>query len=139
DFEEVERILKDAEKLKISEFGDDLDELIKLLTLETLDNKWVDHLEVMKGVREGIHLQGYAQRDPLVEYKNQAFDIFESFINGVNSDIARKFFRVQKVRKEQEVAPRIVETNVSQIENVLTGDREFEPDDSGTDKLDNVI
>lgn len=123
-FDYLEELAKKAFENKMQDFSDDFPQLSKLVSLQTMETKWVDHLEIMKDIKDGIGLQGYAQKDPLVEYKNQAFKIFESFINSIDSEIAHKMFRLAKV---QTVAgpTRNILTNANEIEDVLTGDREM--------------
>ena len=57
----------------------------------------MDHLDAIDDLRDGIRLRGYAQKDPLVEYKQEAYNMFESLLNRINNQIARKLFRVQPV------------------------------------------
>ena len=63
------------------------------VSLSTIDNLWMDHLSAIDDLREGIGLRGYAQRDPLVEYKNEAFSMFERLIAQIDYDITRRIFR----------------------------------------------
>jgi preprotein translocase subunit SecA len=70
----------------------------KFVLLTTIDKLWIDHLDAIDDLREGIGLRGYAQRDPLVEYKAEAFSSFEKLINAIDYEIARKIFRVQIVQ-----------------------------------------
>jgi len=70
----------------------------KFVLLSTIDRLWIDHLDAVDDLREGIGLRGYAQRDPLVEYKTEAFTMFEKLINSINYEVARKIFRVQIVQ-----------------------------------------
>lgn len=118
-------IAKEAFENKLKEFGDDFFNLGKVITLQSIDNLWVDHLEIMKDVKEGIGLQAYAQKDPLVEYKNKAFNMFQTFIYKVNKEIALKILNVSKV--QQPVATQVV-TNVSDVKDISEGDREFVDD-----------
>lgn len=111
---------------KLKEFGVDVYNLIKVVSLRELDTKWVDHLEIMKDVREGIKLQGYAQKNPLVEYKNQAFGIFGSFIASVDNEIVKRLVRLKKAANQQVPFARNIATNEEKIEDVVTGDREFD-------------
>ncbi len=110
----------------------------KAISLETLDNKWVEHLEIMKDVRDSISLQGYAQRDPLVEYKNRAYGMFQSFISTVNSEITSKFFRVTKVTKTQTPIQEL-STNEDDVEDILTGTREMLPIQGQHLKADSIV
>jgi preprotein translocase subunit SecA len=65
------------------------------VSLTIIDNLWMEHLEAIDDLREGIGLRGYGQRDPLVEYKNEAYGMFERLISAIGSDIAHRIFKVQ--------------------------------------------
>ncbi len=65
------------------------------VSLQVIDNLWMDHLDAIDDLREGIGLRGYGQRDPLVEYKNEAFTMFEQLVAGIDSEIAHRIFKVQ--------------------------------------------
>ncbi len=121
---------------RLSEFRSDLYPLSKQLVLQQMDFKWVDHLEIMTDIRHGIGLQGYAQKDPLVEYKNKAFGVFESLIRNINSEIARSLFRIQKVARQEQ--PVNISTNEEEIEDILVGDRESIVS-GGNNKLKSII
>lgn len=127
----IKNVIEEIIQNKIEVFDKDLPSVVKMIFLETLDKQWVDHLEIMKDVKDSISLQGYAQKDPLIEYKNAAYGMFDSFINRVNVEIAQKFFLL--VKNERVVSPAQVAqitTNQNEIEDILTGDREFISDDS---------
>lgn len=63
--------------------------------LSTIDNLWMDHLDAIDDLGEGIGLRGYGQRDPLIEYKNEAFGMFERLINQIDYDVSRRIYRAQ--------------------------------------------
>ncbi|OGG02012.1 preprotein translocase subunit SecA [Candidatus Gottesmanbacteria bacterium RBG_16_37_8] len=63
--------------------------------LSVVDNLWMDHLDAIDDLREGIGLRGYGQLDPLVEYKNEAFSMFERLVSSIDHDIAHRIFKVQ--------------------------------------------
>jgi len=65
------------------------------VSLTIVDNLWMEHLEAIDDLREGIGLRGYGQRDPLVEYKNEAFSMFERLVAAIGSDITHRIFKVQ--------------------------------------------
>lgn len=65
------------------------------VSLQVVDNLWMDHLDAIDDLREGIGLRGYGQRDPLVEYKNEAFNMFDQLVTGIDSEIAHRIFKVQ--------------------------------------------
>ncbi len=69
--------------------------LERFLLLQTIDERWREHLFDMDYLREGIHLRGFAQVDPLVAYKNEAFTLFGDLMNSVWADYARMIFNVQ--------------------------------------------
>ncbi len=72
-----------------------MEALERFLLLQTIDERWREHLFDMDYLREGIHLRGFAQIDPLVAYKNEAFTLFGDLMNIVWSDYARMIFNVQ--------------------------------------------
>lgn len=75
-------------------------ELERVIFLRTVDEKWIDHLTAMDDLRDGVGLRAYAQKDPLVEYKMEAFDMFQNMIEGIQDDVVRALFRLE-IRREQ--------------------------------------
>jgi preprotein translocase subunit SecA len=73
----------------------------KYIMLQIVDNQWKDHLLAMDHLKEGIGLRGYGQRDPLVEYKKEAFDMFADMTDRINTEILTRVFRVQIKSEEQ--------------------------------------
>ena len=69
--------------------------LERYLLLQIIDQRWREHLYDMDYLREGIHLRGFAQIDPLVAYKNEAFTLFADLMNTIWSDFARMIFHVE--------------------------------------------
>ena len=79
-----------------AELGEELmGALERFLLLQIIDERWREHLFDMDYLREGIHLRGFAQIDPLVAYKNEAFTLFGDLMNSVWADYARMVFNVQ--------------------------------------------
>lgn len=74
---------------------DQVKQLLRGIYLQTIDMLWMDHLEVMDYLKTGIKLRGYAQRDPLVEYKNEAFNLFEKLLLSINENYISTLLRVQ--------------------------------------------
>ena len=74
----------------------------KVVLLQTLDSLWKDHLLAMDHLKEGIGLRGYGQRNPLVEYQREGFEMFEALMRVNQQDVIEKVFSVQ-VRREQDV------------------------------------
>lgn len=69
----------------------------KLLMLQTIDNFWMNHLDEIDYLRQGIGLRGYGQRDPLIEYKREAFNMFTALMENIRGTITRMIFRVSLV------------------------------------------
>ena len=69
--------------------------LERYLLLQIIDNRWREHLYDMDYLREGIHLRGFAQIEPIVAYKNEAFDLFTDLMNSIWSDFARMVYHVE--------------------------------------------
>ena len=79
-----------------AELGEELMRALeRFLLLQTIDESWREHLHDMDYLREGIRLRGFAQIEPLVAYKNEAFTLFEDLMNSVWTDFARLIFHVQ--------------------------------------------
>ncbi|MDE6982280.1 MAG: SEC-C domain-containing protein, partial [Lachnospiraceae bacterium] len=79
-------------------------ELERVVLLKVIDRKWMDHIDDMDQLRQGIGLQAYAQRDPLVEYKMSGFDMFDNMIANIQEETVRLLYHVrieQKVEREQ--------------------------------------
>jgi preprotein translocase subunit SecA len=78
------------------ELGEELMRALeRFLLLQIIDERWREHLYDMDYLREGIHLRGFAQIDPLVAYKNEGFDLFGDLMNGIWADFARMVFHVE--------------------------------------------
>jgi preprotein translocase subunit SecA len=95
----TQRLTQDAGALydrREQELGDELMRALeRYLLLQIIDQRWREHLYDMDYLREGIHLRGFAQIDPLVAYKNEAFDLFTDLMNTIWSDFARMVFHVE--------------------------------------------
>jgi len=79
-----------------------LREIEKMILLGTIDNLWKDHLLAMDQLREGIGLRGYGQKNPLAEYKKEAFNFFETMMAMISGDVVRKVFAVQLAQEPEE-------------------------------------
>ena len=94
-YEEKEAEFPEAEQLR---------ELERVILLKVIDQKWMDHIDDMDQLRQGIGLQAYGQRDPRVEYKMQAYEMFDNMINNIQETTVRLLYHVrieQKVEREQ--------------------------------------
>jgi preprotein translocase subunit SecA len=71
--------------------------------LKVVDNHWMEHLDSMDLLREGVGLRAYGQKDPLVEYKFEAYDMFEAMIGAIQDDVVRYIYHVNVVTEQQPV------------------------------------
>jgi preprotein translocase subunit SecA len=76
--------------------------VVRFIFLSTIDKYFTEHLTTIEDLREGIGLRGYAQMDPLVEYKNEAFSMFEKLYNDVSFEVIRRIFNVELSAKKEE-------------------------------------
>jgi preprotein translocase subunit SecA len=115
--EEVQaRILEDAwgaYDAKEAELGVDeqsgvsiLRELERMVLLSIIDNMWREHLYEMDYLQEGIGLRAYGQRDPLVEYQREAYDMFQEMKDSIQEEFVRYIYRVELIRQDEPTRPR---------------------------------
>ncbi len=108
----LQTLAKDIFGKRIKDLTEDVsNSLIKAVSLQVVDNLWMNHLTAMEDLRIGIRLQAFSQKDPLVEYKNQAFKLFEKLINGIDDGIVTRIFKVQLVTEQQAVNLEAASTN----------------------------
>lgn len=99
---ELRKVAEDAYSDRETVFGEDsMRELEKVVMLKVVDSKWMEHLDHMDMLREGINLRAYGQKNPLVEYKVEAYDMFQAMIETIQEDIAKLMFRVNIVTEQQ--------------------------------------
>lgn len=120
EYEKKEKLLSSANILRQVE---------RSVYLRVIDSLWMEHIDEMSGLRESVALQGYGQRDPLIEYKGEAFNKFTKLLAAIQSNTVNMLF---KVNIEQEVAQKLMEemvenmqTNEDEIEEMLTGDQKI--------------
>ena len=103
--EELEKVAEEGYRQRELLFGEDnMRELEKVVMLRVVDNKWMEHLDHMDMLREGINLRAYGQRNPLVEYKIEALDMFDEMEAAIQDQIASLMYHVSIVTPEQQQA-----------------------------------
>jgi preprotein translocase subunit SecA len=112
--EEVEVSLKEkfegAFGKKEKEVGEPvMREMERFALRMTIDRLWMDHLDAIDDLREGVRLRAYGQRDPLVEYKNEAFGMFERLVAQIDYEALRRLFRIQVTRQPATVIPQNIQ------------------------------
>ena len=94
-YEDKEALFTEPEQIR---------EIERVVLLKVIDRKWMDHIDDMEILRQGIGLAAYGQRDPVVEYKMSAFDMFNEMITSIQEDTLRMLYHVhveQKIEREQ--------------------------------------
>jgi preprotein translocase subunit SecA len=106
--EEAEQIYADRRQ----DIGSDvMDQLERTVPLSIIDNKWREHLAEMDYLRAGIGLRAMGQRDPLVEYQREGFDLFSDLVDSVKRDTLRYMYHVEVVRRKEPERPTNITTN----------------------------
>lgn len=101
--EALEKVAEDGYRQRELLFGEEnMRELEKVVMLRVVDNKWMEHLDHMDMLREGINLRAYGQRNPLVEYKIEALDMFEEMEAAIQDQIASLMYHVSIITPEQQ-------------------------------------
>ena len=102
-YETKEAEYPDAEQIR---------EIERVVLLKVIDNKWMAHLDDMDALREGIGLQAYGQRDPVVEYKMQGYEMYEAMMASIQEETVRILFHIRVEQKvERESAVKVTGTN----------------------------
>ena len=104
--EDLKAQVRDAYDRKEKELGPELMRFLeKNFMLQVIDHHWKDHLLAMDHLRDGIGLRGYGQKDPLIEYKREGYDLFAGMMERIKSDTIERLFLVQAVREGERSAP----------------------------------
>ena len=101
-------------EMKEAEFAEpeQIRELERVILLKVIDRKWMDHIDDMDQLRQGIGLQAYGQKDPLVEYKMSAYEMFDAMTSAIQEDTVRLLFHVRVEQKvEREEVAKVTGTN----------------------------
>jgi len=81
---------------KEEEFGEErLREIERIILLRVVDSKWMDHIDDMERLRQGIGLRAYAQRDPIIEYKEEGYIMYEAMLQAIAEDMIRILFSIR--------------------------------------------
>src|SRR5438309_5589418 len=105
----VDRLMQYAEQAYAAKEAEMTEPMMRkveqFVVLKTIDSKWISYLTMMEHFKEGIGLRAFGQKDPLVEYKNEAFQAFQELLNDIQYDIASTVFRVQLVNEPPKPTP----------------------------------
>ena len=110
-FEHLLPVIEEKYAEKESLFGENMREVERVILLRVVDAKWMDHIDNMEQLRQGINLRAYAQRDPATEYKFEAMDMFEEMIDAIKEETVRHLFHIvpQTKIERKEVAKPVAE------------------------------
>jgi preprotein translocase subunit SecA len=104
--EDLKTQVQEAYERKEKELGPELMRFLeKTFMLQVIDHHWKDHLLAMDHLRDGIGLRGYGQKDPLIEYKREGYDLFAGMMERIKSDTIERLFLVQAVREGERATP----------------------------------
>ncbi len=109
--------LEDQYKQKFDEYGEELmQEAEKVIMLQVVDREWKEHLSAMDYLRQGIHLRGYAQKNPKDEYKREAFELFNSLLSRIKLEVIHILTRIQFQEEESKSSLGPAEANYEAME-----------------------
>jgi preprotein translocase subunit SecA len=95
--------------------------------LQSMDTKWREHLAALDHLRQGIHLRGYAQKNPKQEYKREAFQLFGQMLDLIRNDVVRLIMTVQ-IQSQEEIAAAEEKMTHPQLENLNYQHADFNPE-----------
>ncbi|MCA9391603.1 SEC-C domain-containing protein [candidate division WWE3 bacterium] len=125
--EDVEAFTNDLNAKKAILPKLNFDELLKYVFLTTIDHLWMEHIDALDELRAGIGLRGYGQREPLVEFKNEGYRMFEQLISSIDYEIVNRF---HKIRIQTPESVRLQDSNV--LEKTTAQQKEVGQFESGT-------
>ena len=132
-----ERLIEATDKMmsdKAQAFGDEnMRNIEKQLLLQSIDGKWRDHLMTLEHLRSVVGFRGYAQRDPLNEYKNESFQLFESMLDSLRQDVTQKLGQVQPMSPEEQRA--MIEEMMARQSAMQADANEAAPDQAAAEPL----
>jgi preprotein translocase subunit SecA len=91
----LDKVLEDVHATREKQLGADvMRQVEKYAYLGSIDHLWIDHIDHIDDLREGIQLRAYGQRDPLVEFKNEAYNLFEGLMDKFDEELSNRLFRI---------------------------------------------
>lgn len=104
---------------KLKEDGFDFGNLERVVLLKTVDAKWMDHIDAMDALRRGIGLRGYGQRDPVISYRQEGWEMFEDMVSRIHTETASILLKVQVEKREGEDAK--LSQKISSVKKTAVG------------------
>ena len=114
--------------------GDDLREIERVITLKVVDDQWMEHIDNMDELKNGIGLRAYGQKDPVVQYRIEGFDMFDAMVENIKIDITKSLLHLEKAdRVEREEAAQITDASLRDTAISLV-DGSITPKEGGLNK-----
>jgi len=122
----LEKVLMDVyEKRERDLGGAVMREIEKYAYLGSIDHLWMDHIDHIDDLREGVTLRAYGQRDPLIEFKNEAYQLFENLIDRIDEELSHRIFRIGVAAPKPEIPLDLARENVDRSDTTgLSGNAE---------------
>jgi preprotein translocase subunit SecA len=116
----LEQVLMDVYQKREKDVGEKtMREIEKYAYLGAIDHLWMDHIDHIDDLREGVTLRAYGQRDPLVEFKNEAYNLFERLIDKVDEELSHRIFRIGVAQPQPEIPLNLARENIDRSD--MTG------------------
>ena len=113
------KIIEDIYATREKDLGEVKLQVERFAYLGSIDHHWIEHIDYIDGLREGVRLRAYGQRDPLVEFKNEAFNAFEGLIGKIDAELSKRIFRIGVARMPQSEIPlEQARTNVDKLDQI---------------------
>ena len=121
DLEELYDMAVQTYDRKEAEYGESvMRELERVIMLRVVDEYWMDNIDAMDDLKQGIHLRAYGQHDPVVEYKNEGFEMFNAMVQGIRDETVRRLFLVRLQPKQEVKRERVAkETGTGAANNAV--------------------
>jgi preprotein translocase subunit SecA len=115
----LESVLTDVYERKEKDVGEKvMREVEKFAYLGSIDHLWMDHIDQIDDLREGVTLRAYGQRDPLVEFKNEAYNLFETLVDKVDEELSRRIFRIGVAQPQPEIPLNLARENIDRTDQM---------------------
>ncbi len=113
------KVIEDVHQAREKQLGEPvMRQVEKFAYLGAIDRHWIEHIDYIDGLREGVRLRGYAQRDPIAEFKNEAFSAFEGLIDRIDDELARRIFRIGIARPTPEIPIEQARANIDRVDAI---------------------
>lgn len=109
----IEKVFEDAHKSRESQLGSEvMRQIEKYAYLGAIDHHWIEHIDTIDDLRQAIGLRAYGQRDPLVEFKGEAYEMFEGLLGRINEEVVKRLFRIGVAQRPNEIPVNLMRENV---------------------------